>query len=122
MSRPITVRLPESARLTLDAVVQQTQRSITWLLTEAIYDAGQAYALDPHALDKYLSADIGVPRRTTFHLSDAADQVLATLSTSAGRRPAEMVRAAWLHFTTKYSVEEITAFAGAVRPAVGGVA
>lgn len=60
MSRPITVRLPESARLTLDAVVQQTQRSITWLLTEAIYDAGQAYALDPHALDKYLSADIGV--------------------------------------------------------------
>lgn len=117
MPRPITVRLPADARRTLDLVIHRTQRSVAWLLTEAIYDAGQAYAHDPTILDKYLSAAVGPDlRRTSFHVTDAAHTVLASLAAGTNRRPANLARAAWLHWTSVNSVEQIVAFSGAVRP------
>lgn len=121
MPRPITVRLPASAHLTLDTVVHRTQRSIAWLLNEAIYDAGHAFALDVSALESHLTTPVGPDsRRTTIHVTEAADAVLASLAASTGQAPAKLVRAAWLHWTSAHDVDEIVEFSGAVRPARDG--
>lgn len=117
MLRRITVRLPN--RDALDEVAYRTQRTIVWLVGEAVTDAAQAFALDPHALDPYVQAPAaGTFSRTTIAPSAAMSQVLTSLHASTGLPCGVIARAAWARWLDLHGVDAIVEFCGGVRPSL----
>ena len=123
-----TLRLTTSSRAALDLAAERTERSLSWLVGEAIADAAVAMASAASdqdlcdVLERHLASP---PRadmaRTTLSLTPHADLLadkLATLCTRLLSRQinsAAIVRAAWMRWSargTEWIVDQI----GAVRP------
>lgn len=113
----ITIRLV--GRDLLDDVAARTQRTLVWLIGEAITDAAQAFALDQNALIHYVAAPaVGTYSRTTIAPSPATLAVLDSLHARTGLPRSVIARAAWSRWLALHSVDEIAAFCGGVRPSL----
>ncbi|WP_156150419.1 hypothetical protein [Gordonia sihwensis] len=103
----------------MNELATRTERTIVWILGEAITDAATAVANDPAALLDYAAAPApGTFSRTTIAPSAAMQELVDTLHSITDLPPSVITRAAWSRWLTLYSVDDIVAFCGGVRPAL----
>lgn len=115
--RRITVRLVD--REIMDELAARTERTIVWILGEAITDAAVAVTNEPRALLDYAAAPIpGTFSRTTIAPSAPMQELVDSLHILSDLPPSVIVRAAWSRWLALYSVDDIVAFCGGVRPAL----
>lgn len=118
ITRP-TVRLSRSARADLDDVVYRTERAMSWILVESLTDLGRAVATaggDAAAL--YATApEPGDITRFTLNIPEHLHGIVLGIARASQLKPAEIVRAAWMRWRALYSVDEIVAKCGEVKPA-----
>lgn len=116
--RRITVRLVD--REILNEIAVRSQRTIVWILGEAIADAATASAYTrTDSLASYATPPAaGTFNRTTIAPSPAMLQTLEKLHTDTGLPLSVVVRAAWSRWLDLYSVDDIAASCGGIRPAL----
>ncbi|WP_347956100.1 hypothetical protein [Gordonia aichiensis] len=103
----------------MDELAARTERTIVWILGEAITDAAVAVANDSRALLDYATAPIpGTFSRTTIAPSALMQELVDSLHLRTDLPPSVIVRAAWSRWLALYSVDDIVAFCGGVRPAL----
>ena len=122
----ITLRLHRDARALLDEVAERTDRPLGWILGEATITAmvAVAGAADIEAARAVLAPHLPSPDKThtsrmTTTLSKHCESVVGLLLTHQGGGLAStsaIVRAAWGHWISTATVDEIAEHLGVVRP------
>lgn len=124
-----TLRLTSSSRAALDEAANRTERSLAWLVGEAVTDAAAAIVAADNGsatvavLEDYLAAP---PRsdmaRTTVTLAEHTEQLAARIAQLYHRilghpvSTSAVLRAAWMRWSAA-GAEQVIADIGAVRPA-----